>query len=602
MNSKATGIWFVIAAALFAFCFFFVHHFRPVETVSPQVLPHFSAANVTAIQIDPAGVAEILAVRTNNNWQLLKPVAYPAKNRAVIALLEALQGLTPVLRIKASELHENHMTDADYGFDTPQFSVTISEGGERRQLQIGNWTALRDQVYLRIVGMGGVFITDAGWLDLLPHTGDKWRDTALVEAAAPYDWIVLTNGTRSIELRRDPKTQSWRMLLPLVARANSSFIDQSLLRLEAAQISQFVAPDVDNPVYGLQPASLDLWLGAGSNLVASVHAGKTATNDPAGDYIERDSLNSVAVTAKESLAPWRKQVNDFRDPLLLELTQPVTSIDIDATENFSLQLLGPNQWSIVGQKYPADTQTIMDFIKTLATMKITEFEKDVVTPAVFQSYGLTTNSQQITLRSTVDGSNAVIAQIIFGNPDTNGQYVRRADEDFIYRLSLKDTSELTDAAFKFRQRQIWDFPGRDVAQLTLRQNGKVRQIIHNGVNQWVLAPGSQGMTVASRFIEETVSGMENLPGLCQLSAEKWERPNVSDSDAQNIYGFNTNNLQITLELKNGEKHTVDFGGEIPGGKSALASVVLDGQRWVFWFPPFLYQVVSYYLTIPADQP
>jgi len=591
----------VIAAALFAFCFFFVHHFRPVETASPQVLPHFSAANVTAIQIDPAGVAEILAVRTNNTWQLLKPVSYPAQRRAITALLEAFQGLTPVLRIKASELHQNHMTDTDYGFDNPQFSVTITNAGEQRcQLQIGNRTALGDQVYLRIVGMDGAYITDAGWLDLLPRTGDNWRDTSLVDTVAPYDWIVLTNGTRSIELRRDPKTQLWRMSFPLVARANSAFIDQSLLKLQAAQISQFVAPDVDNPVYGLQPASLDLWLGAGSNLVASVHAGKTATNDPAGDYIERDSLNSVAVTAKESLAPWRSQVNDFRDRQLLELTQPVTRIDVDAAEIFTLQLLGSSHWSIVGQKYPADTGTVTDFIRALATMKITEFEKDVVTPAVFQSYGLTTNSQKITLHSTVDGTNAVLAQIIFGNPDTNGVYVRRADEDFIYRLSLADVN-LTDAAFKFRERQLWDFTGRDVAQATLRQNGKVRQIIHSGPGKWVLAAGSQGM-IADRYIEESIGGIPNVPGLCQLSAEQWVRPNVTDSDAQNIYGFNTNNLQITLELKNGEKHTVDFGSELPNHRTALASVVLDGQRWVFWFPPTLYQFVFYYLTVPADQP
>ena len=601
MNSKATAIWFVIAAALFAFCFFFVHHFRPVETVSAQVLPHFSAANVTAIRIDPAGVAEILAVRTNNTWQLLKPVSYPGQRQAIAALLEALQNLTPVVRINASELHENHVTDADYGFDTPQFSLILTEGDQQRQLQVGRRTALGDQVYLRIVGMAGAYITDGSWLDLLPRTGDKWRDTSLVDTAAPCDWIVLTNGTRSLELRRDAKTQLWRMVYPLAARANSPFIDEALLKLQAAQISQFVAPDVDNPVYGLQPASLDLWLGAGSNFLASVHAGKTATNDPAGDYVQRDSLNSVAVIAKESLAPWRSQVNSFRDPQLLELSQPVTSIDVEATERFSLQQLGSNQRSIVGQKYPADTGTVMEFIKTLAGIKITEFEKDVLTPADFQSFGLTTNSQQITLRSTVDGTNLVAARILFGNSDTNGTYVRRADEDFVYRLSLADVSQLPDAAFKFRDRQIWNFTGRDVVQVTLRQNGKVRQIVHTAPGKWVLAAGSQGM-ITERYIDESVGGITDVPGLCQLSAWLWERPNVSDSDAQNVYGFGTNNLQITLELKNGEKHTVDFGSEITLRHTALASVMLDGQRWIFWFPPTLYQFVSFYLTIPADLP
>jgi len=67
------------------------------------------------------------------------------------------------------------------------------------------------------------------------------------------------------------------------------------------------------------------------------------------------------------------------------------------------------------------------------------------------------------------------------------------------------------------------------------------------------------------------------------------------------FGLNTNNLQITFELKNGEKHAVDFGMELPASQTALAAVTLDGERWAFVFPPVLYQFVSSYLTIPVRQ-
>jgi hypothetical protein len=68
------------------------------------------------------------------------------------------------------------------------------------------------------------------------------------------------------------------------------------------------------------------------------------------------------------------------------------------------------------------------------------------------------------------------------------------------------------------------------------------------------------------------------------------------------YGFNTNNLAITVELKTGEKLGVDFGMELPRGQTALASVNFDGSRWVFVFPPVLYQFVATYLTIPPNAP
>ena len=74
------------------------------------------------------------------------------------------------------------------------------------------------------------------------------------------------------------------------------------------------------------------------------------------------------------------------------------------------------------------------------------------------------------------------------------------------------------------------------------------------------------------------------------------------TDPEKNYGLNTNNLQITFELKNGSKYSVDFGAEPPSSQTALAAVTLDGERWAFVFPPVLYQFVLSYLTIPANVP
>jgi len=68
-------------------------------------------------------------------------------------------------------------------------------------------------------------------------------------------------------------------------------------------------------------------------------------------------------------------------------------------------------------------------------------------------------------------------------------------------------------------------------------------------------------------------------------------------------GFDTNKLRIIFELKDGEKHSVDFGREfqIQQWPAAVAAVTLDGERWAFIFPPGLYQFVLSYLTIPVPQ-
>ena len=112
MNSKTTGIWFVIAAALFAFIFIFEHYLRPVTAGPATLLPNLRPATVTSVQVFPTGAMEICATNSRpsdaagGGWVLTRPVSYPAQAAAIQALLNALQKLAPA-RIGTAELHEH---------------------------------------------------------------------------------------------------------------------------------------------------------------------------------------------------------------------------------------------------------------------------------------------------------------------------------------------------------------------------------------------------------------------------------------------------------------------------------------------------------------
>ena len=596
MNSKTTGIWFVIAAVLFAFIFVFEHYLRPVVAGPTPLLPYLRAAAVTSVQVYPANAPEISANRTNGGWFLARPVSYPAQAAAIGALLDALQKISPA-RITASELREHGNYEAEFGFENPQATLVITADGQSWQLKVGNKTAPGDQVYLRVVGVDGVDVADAGWLNLIPHAGDEWRDTALVNAGQnDFDWIVLTNNAKgiAIELRRDPTNHLWRIIRPLLARADTDHITDALQQLEAASVTQFITDDsnADLAAFGLQPADLDLWLGRGTNLVAAVHVGKNPTNDATQVYAKREGWNTVVTTAREPLAPWRGAASDFRDTRLFELTAPVAEIEVRGQNNFILREQGSNDWKIVGEKFPADADNVQLFIKTLAGLRITEFVKDAVTKPDLTNYDLAAPRCEIILRSKAGDTNAVITELDFGAVQTNGVFVRRPDENFIYAIRWQDFHRaFPDGDWQFRDRRIWDFAGSSVAQITIHQGGKTRQIIQDGPGKWSLAAGSQGF-IEGKYIEQTVEMFR------QLNAVGWFALNFNEPD----YGFSTNNLQITFELKNGQKDTVDFGGEFPQEHTALAAVTLDGDRWGFVLPPALYQLSWSYLTIPANVP
>jgi hypothetical protein len=600
MNSKNTGIWFVIAAALFAFIYVFERHSGAPESGAVKILPQLNLSDVTAVQIVPAGALEIRAERVDGRWNLVQPVNYPAQTAGIESLLGALQALTPAVpKISAAELASHKNSEAEFGFDVPRFSITVEAGARRWQLSVGNHTAPGDQVFLRVIGVDGAYVADAGWLKSIPDSAGEWRDTALVDSISACDRIVLTNNAKGIkiEFQRDPASRFWHMISPLPARADSTLIETALQKLQGARASSFVTddPKVDLSAFGLQPPDLNLWLGHDSNFVAALDIGKGLTNDATQVYARREGWNTVLTAANDQFLTWRGSVNDFRDPYLLELTAPVAEVEMqEGTNDFTLQRHGSNDWSLVGEKFAADADSVKELVKTLAGLRVTDFVQDVVTLHDLPNYGLAPPAHEVTLRSAVGDTNAVIAQLLFGSTQTNEVFVKRADENFVYGIAPADLSNLFlfNAGWYYRDRRIWNFTANDVAQIILHQSGKTRKLVRTSENKWTLAVGSQGI-ITGTDLEEA---MNELGG---LTASGWVGRNVTDPEK---YGLDTNNLSITVELKSGEKHSVDFGLEVPRLQTALAAVMLDGERWAFVFPPVTYQFVLSYLTIPANVP
>ncbi|HEY5346440.1 MAG TPA: DUF4340 domain-containing protein [Verrucomicrobiae bacterium] len=595
MKSKTTIIWFMLAALLFAGIWLSNKFLQPAAPSSTRLLAGLRASELTAVQISPAGALEIDVVRTNHAWQLQKPIAYPAQAAAIESLADALEKLVPATRLTAAEISSHKNTDADFGFENPQYSLVIVAGEQRWQLLVGKKTAPGDQVFIRVVGLDGAFVTDAGWLQLLPRSMNEWRDKALVDVGGATDWLVITNGAKAMEFRRDPTNQLWRMIRPLAARADGARITAALQQLQAGRVAQFVTDDAraDLSSYGLQPADLDVWLGHGTNFTTAIHAGKNPVENSALVFARREGWNTVVTAAKDIFAAWHGAVNDFRDPHLLTFTAPaVAEIEVRGENHFTLQRQAPDYWTVAGEKFSADNENVQNFLKLLGSLRVAEFVKDVVTVPDLQGFGFTPSSPQIILRGTAGDTNSVLAQLIFGTNEPSRVLVKRGDEDFIYAIKPEDFARLPEAGWEFRDRRIWNFAETNIAQVTLRQNGKTREMIRTGNDKWSLGANSQGI-INPPAIEET------MHRLGELTAAGWVAHNVT---APEKFGLNTNNLSITVELKTGGKLSVDFGAELAKAQTALAAVNFDGDRWVFVFPPVLYQFVTTYLTIPPSAP
>ena len=595
MNSRNTWLWMVVAAGLLAFIFFHQRRARMPAVGPPRVLPELRAAAVASVQVRPGAQRAIQAVRTNGGWQITEPLVFPAQAASIESLLGALERLTPVTCISAQELKNRPGAEEEYGFATPQATIILRQPGYHALVQLGAPTAPGDQVFLQVVG-SGVYVVDAELLRYIPRTTDDWRDTTLLDIKSlAFDHLAVTNGAKIVELRRDDTNSPWRLVYPLAARADSARIENALERLQGARIQQFVADGAktDLEPFGLQPPDLEVAFAQGTNLVALLQFGKSLTNDTRLVYARRLSMNTIVAVANDLLAAWRDKVNDFRDPHLVTLTAPVAAIAVRAEESFSVERQTNNAWRVLPQNFPADDEFLQDVLRALSSLQAVQFIDVVIEPDL-PNYGLAPPARRYTLRSAgtnapAGATNAIIADVGFGTNQAGKVFARRQDESFVYGIATNDYQRLPGASWQFRDRRIWNISTNDLDRAIIRQQGKVRQLKRNGPHSWSLI--TQGI-INDLAVEETVRG------LCQLTASVW----VARGEQNRArYGFTEKGHQITLELKNGDKLTVEFGAAAPSG-FPYAAVTLDGTLWIFEFPLALYQDVASYLTIPADVP
>jgi hypothetical protein len=494
-------------------------------------------------------------------------------------------------------MRDRPRADEEYGFSAPQASIVIEQPEHPVHLLIGARTPPGDQVFLQIVGVDGVYVVDADFLKDIPHTPEDWRNTTLIDLKGlAFDRLAVTNGAKVFELRRDATNKLWRMVLPLPARANNAKVEESLQALQGVRIRDFVTddPKADLEAFGLQPPELEVALGQGTNPAVRLQFGRSPTNNTRLAYARRVGLNAVVTVPKDLLAPWYASVNDFRDPLLATLTAPVAVVDIRSQESYSLQQQTNDAWRVLPQGFPADAGLVKDLLSALSALQIVEFTKDVAIAPDLPTYGLASPVRQYILKSAATmpsgPTNAIIAELSFGTNQADKVFARRADEpSFVYAMKLGDFQRLPAAGWQMRERRIWNLSTNDVAGATIRQQGRVRKIIRNGPHNWSLALGSQG-TLEDLAVEETVSG------LCQLTAAAWVAHGAPDRAR---FGLTDNDLQITLELKNGDKASVELGSEAPNNVP-YAAITLDGEFWVFECSVWLYVYAQRFLAVPPN--
>jgi len=599
MNKSGTWMWPLLALALLAFILLVERRWQPERQLGPslaRLLPDLSPDAVTRLQVR-RGRQFVHLERAGKSWKMVTPVVYPAQPVLVDNLIQALGRLTRLNPIVSTDL-------APFGLEEPQAIIVVHQGRERLEVQIGNATPVGNQVYVRAVGVPGIYAVDASILDMAPSNVNEWRSKALLtsEVAQSFDRLEVRSPTRGLGfvLSYNPTNKTWRLSRPMAARADRVKVEQLLLACLQARVEQFVTddPKTDLEPLGLQPPQLELALGQDTNDLVSVTFGNSPSNQPAMVYARRLSHSNIVLVSKELVEKLAIPFTELRDRHLFSFVpELVTQIELLGEENITIRRQTNGLWRVTEpDEFPADGMLVMELLGDLFAMQVSQFEKDIVTD--FSPYGLAQPLRQVTLKTSATNetglTNIIVAQAFFGTNGIGHVFARRHDETSVYEVTEADLMRLPFFAWQVRERKIWNFNVTNVVRVTVRQGERVHQLIRRGQTNWVVGTGSQGLLNAA--------GVESVVRqLGQLSAAAWAG---RGAEARSRLGFNPPSMRVEIEVNEAGKlntYTLEFGAQ-SRAQVPWASVQLDGQWWCFEFPWHLYRDMArdlFPVTVPA---
>lgn len=586
MSWKGTWTLMGCAALLFAFIYFYEQHRKgTAEAGPPPPLLALKAEDVSVIQLRRTNQFVLRVERTNEQWNLTAPLAYPAQPFAIEALLQTLANLRSHASISPEELAATKRSVAEYGLDVPRATITLHQAGHRNEILIGAKTPVGNQAYIQVLNLPGIHVVSDEIFERLPRGPNDWRDPTLITfAGINFDRIEVRSTGRGFALQFDPTNQTCFLTKPTPARAATPKIIDLVRKLTTARVTQFVSDDPrdDLDALGLQPPDAELIFGLGTNDVATFQFGKSPTNDASVVYARRAGRPNIVLLPKSVVDALQIPYTELRDRRLLSFApDAVDTMEVvtRGEPGFTVRKQFNGAWMIVdADATVADNGTLRDCLERLAKLE-GNLEKDVVTDLT--AYGLDPVARQYFLKSTVTNAlgqitNRVLAQLDVGSLRGEIVYARGADDKTVYTVPVREIASLPYAAWQLRDRRVWSFTTNQVTRVSVRDKGYVRNMVRNGAGSWALAAGSEGLIIPEA-VEEAVYQ------LGELRAAVWV---ARGDEHKQVFGFKDDGYKITLEVKNGDKPqtlAIEFGGRAQSNYPyAMASI--EGQNWIFECP------------------
>lgn len=417
----------------------------------------------------------ILIKKGNDQWQIQKPMNWPANFYIVNQILNQIQFLPKEYSFTVDSVLEVGKTLADYGLQTPRLELTLGWRERKSTVAFGLPSEMGGKTYLLGPDRRNIYAVSQQLENSLLQGLEFWQSPEI------FTLPVIEVASMSLDINDDgnlTKTRlektgvEWKLEAPIKAPADAYLVNERINALQGIKALGFLnGKSKQEAQEALLKPIIRITLqgttqGQTLELAEPIEEGNPVL------YARFDAHpTTYFMVSAAPFANLRKAQTFFRQKQFLDFSSAqVSTIRIeDEAHQVNLQKLERGDWQVqepgATRWIQAEGPVILMLLDILARLKALNFPHDAPSQEDLQRLGLENPVRTITLQT---GKPPKPLTILFGQPE-NGEtlYAKLAEVPYIYEVEPTVKGILRTNHLHFRDRRL--FPDNQLpAEATLK--------------------------------------------------------------------------------------------------------------------------------------